>query len=350
MVCILSRESVKQTVQPFKGTQCIPRFGIQEVSTMKTTSLVAGYWFGASHCRNCIRQRHIRALTMLFFQCQTHRWLWRVPKVTGQAPHVLAPCPLRKRWIFPSWWMQSNLGAHSQAHEIASRHRCPSCVTQVWNKLSKSAYLLDLFPYMRTSRQDSIGTFALPPLSQRMISKPSGECWNHCQSAKKLEVKLTQRKPRCIMDGQSQLSEAITQTCTSVLCCGYQQQCLDTGKLELSKDSRHKWMPTTLSSPGGNRDAALPAGNPHGSGMSKCTIRYQRGGGWPGTYWPYLLLPLCAPTCTSDWSWCTSPGTPRGLLLRGYIRCSSYKVLMQRPPLALRWAWWGATGLWFGRI
>ena len=31
--------------------------------------------------------------------------------------------------------------------------------------------------------------------------------------------------------------------------------------------------------------------------------------------------------------WCTSPG--EGFLLRGYIRCSSYKVLLQRPALAL---------------
>ena len=43
-----------------------------------------------------------------------------------------------------------------------------------------------------------------------------------------------------------------------------------------------------------------------------------------------LTSPMCAPTCTSDWSWCPSPWGPRGLLLRGYIRCSSYKVLMQR--------------------
>ena len=48
-----------------------------------------------------IRQRHIKALTMLFFQFQTHRRLWLVPKVTGQAPHKLAPCPLWKHWPLP---------------------------------------------------------------------------------------------------------------------------------------------------------------------------------------------------------------------------------------------------------
>ena len=32
-------------------------------------------------------------------------------------------------------------------------------------------------------------------------------------------------------------------------------------------------MPTTFSSPGGNRDAALPSGNLHGSGMSKCVTK-----------------------------------------------------------------------------
>ena len=26
----------------------------------------------------------------------------------------------------------------------------------------------------------------------------------------------------------------------------------------------------------------------------------------------YLRLPLCAPTCISDWSWCTSPGDLEG--------------------------------------
>ena len=131
-------------------------------------------------------------------------------KVTGQAPHKLAPCPLWKHWALPGWWMQSNLGAHSQAHEIASQHMCPFCVTRVWNKLSKSVDLQDPLSYLQTSRQSSIGKFALPTPSQRGISKPSGECWNHCQSTKKLEVKLTQRKLRCFPDGQSQLYGAMT--------------------------------------------------------------------------------------------------------------------------------------------
>ena len=46
------------------------------------------------NCHNGIWQRHIRAQTKLFFQSQTHRRVWLVPKVTGQAPHKLAPCPL----------------------------------------------------------------------------------------------------------------------------------------------------------------------------------------------------------------------------------------------------------------
>ena len=108
-------------MQPF-----IPRSGIQEAPTMETTSLVAGYWCSASHCYKWIKQRHIRTQTLLLFQ---FNWrLWLVPEVTGQAPRKLAPCPLRKQWALPSWWKQSNLGAHSQAHEIASQHRCPSCV------------------------------------------------------------------------------------------------------------------------------------------------------------------------------------------------------------------------------
>ena len=39
--------------------------------------------------------------------------------------------------------MQNTLGGHSQAHEIASQHMCPFCVTRVWNKLRKSVYLQD---------------------------------------------------------------------------------------------------------------------------------------------------------------------------------------------------------------
>ena len=70
---------------------------------------------------------------------------------------------------------------------------------------------------LQTSRQSSIGTIIFLPPSMRRLSKPSGECWNHCQSAKKLEVKLTQSKIRYLPEGQSQLSGAITSTYKSLL-------------------------------------------------------------------------------------------------------------------------------------
>ena len=53
------------------------------------------------NCHNGIWQRHIRAQTKLFFQSQARRRVWLVPKVTGQAPHKLAPCPLGKQWALP---------------------------------------------------------------------------------------------------------------------------------------------------------------------------------------------------------------------------------------------------------
>ena len=55
--------------------------------------------------------------------------------------------------------------------------------------------LIGSFPLYADLSANCIGTYALPPLSQRMISKPSGECWNHCQSAKKLEVELHKESP-----------------------------------------------------------------------------------------------------------------------------------------------------------
>ena len=161
---------------------------------------------------------------------------------------------------------------------------------------------------LQTSRQSSIGTIIFPPPSMRRLSKPSGECWNHCQSAKKLEVKLTQSKIRYLPEGPSQLSGAITSTYKSLLGVDTSNSAWTQVNSELPKDLRHKRTPATVSFPGGNWDAALSSGNPHGSGMSKCTISYYRAGGRPGTCWSFFLLPHSAPTCISDWILCTSPG------------------------------------------
>ena len=50
---------------------------------------------------------------------------------------------------------------------------------------------------------------------------------------------------------------------------------------------------------------------------------YQRTGGWPGTYWSNLLLPQSAPTCTSEWRGCTSPGD-----LEGFFSVDPSQVLL----------------------
>ena len=96
-------------------------------------------------------------------------------------------------------------------------------------------------------------------------------------------------------------------------------------------------MPTTLSSPGGNRDAALPAGNPHGGGMSKCTLKSNEEED-DLEHTGILTSPIVCANLHIRLELVHKPWGPRGLLLRGYIRCSSYKVLIQKPPLALRWA------------
>ena len=93
---------------------------------------------------------------------------------------------------------------------------------------------------LQTSRQSSIGTIIFLPPSMRRLSKPSGECWNHSQSAKKLEVKLTQSKIRYLPEGQSQLSGAITSTYKSLLVVDTSNSAWTQVNSELPKDLRHK--------------------------------------------------------------------------------------------------------------
>ena len=117
----------------------------------------------------------------------------------------------------------------------------------------------------------------LPP-SRRKLSKTSGECWNHYQSAKKLEVKLTQRKIRYLPDGQRQLSRVIASTYKSLLVVHTSNSAWTQVNSELPKDLGHNERQQPMSFPGGNWDAAFSSGNPHGSGMSKCTIIHSRAG------------------------------------------------------------------------
>ena len=98
--------------------------------------------------------------------------------------------------------------------------------------------LIGSFP-LYADPANCIGTYALPPLSQRMISKPSGECRNQCQSAKKLEVELHKERPVALWKVNAN-SRKPQHNPARQLCCGYQQRCLTTGKIEFSKDSRHK--------------------------------------------------------------------------------------------------------------
>ena len=144
MVCILSRESVKRSRAPGAFLGLWSRRYKQWKRHLQSLANDAVL----HNCHNGIRQRHIRALIKLFFQFQTHRRLWLVPKVTGQAPHKLAPCPLWKHWALPGRWMQKNVGAHSQAHEITSQRMCPFCVSRVRNRLSKAGYLQDPLSYL----------------------------------------------------------------------------------------------------------------------------------------------------------------------------------------------------------
>ena len=122
--------------------------------------------------------------------------------------------------------------------------------------------------------------------------------WNFCKRKKN---KLLTSLSSCVCTSYQLFPGVLrAQTCTSDLSCGYQQQCLDTGTRELSKDSRHKWM-----------QHCRPWRQ-----QGRCLACRQSTWGWQSNQtWNilvYLLLSLCAPTCTSDWSWCTSPGDLEG--------------------------------------
>ena len=79
--------------------------------------------------------------------------------------------------------------------------------------------------------------------------------------------------------------------------------------------------------------------------MSQCTISHSRAGGRPGTYWSSCLLPRSAPTCISDLILGTNPGDLVCFFSEHSTSVPSTRNGMQRPPLALLWAWWGGYRL-----
>ena len=105
------------------------------------------------NCHNGIWQRHIRAQTKLFFQSQTHRRVWLVPiRWLGR---------LLTNWRRVHWGniglyqagecktMQNNVGALSQAHEIASQRMCPFCVSRVETSWASRGTYRVLYPTCR---------------------------------------------------------------------------------------------------------------------------------------------------------------------------------------------------------
>ena len=171
----------------------------------------------------------------------------------------------------------------------------------------------------------------------RKLSKPRGECWNHYQSAKKLEVKLTQRKIRYLREGQRQLSRVIASTYKSLLVVDTKQQCSDTGKLGVAQGFEAQMNASNLCrSPVAT--GTLPCLQVIHMGVAclNAQLVHSRAGGRPGTYWSSFLLPQSAPTCISDWILCTQLRGPRVLPLREYSTgVPSTRDGMQRPPLAL---------------
>ena len=108
-------------------------------------------------------------------------------------------------------------------------------------------------------------------------------------------------------------------------CCRYQQQRSDTDKPGLPQDLRHKWMPTTLSSPAATGTLPCLQAIHMGVACPSAQRSYQRTGGGPGTHWLNLLLPQSAPTCASEWCGCTSSGD-----LECFFSVDPSQVLLQR--------------------
>ena len=97
--------------------------------------------------------------------------------------------------------------------------------------------------------------------------------------------------------------------------CGYQQRCLDTGKLGDVQRLQTQWTPAHLPFPGDKWDAALSSGHPHRGGMSKFTTQ----------------LPANRRLIWNRWVWLAPPtvsanlrvGTGAGAHARGTLSASS---------------------------
>ena len=93
------------------------------------------------------------------------------------------PCLLWKHWDLPS------LGIHNpkvvyHRHMDSNATNAYCCAIQV--------------QFAPTSGPMTSNDLLLLPPSMRKSVQPWGECWNHYQDTKKLEVKLTPGKIRCL--------------------------------------------------------------------------------------------------------------------------------------------------------
>ena len=92
--------------------------------------------------------------------------------------------------------------------------------------------------------------------------------------------------------------------------------------------------------PGGKRGTALPSGNPHGGGMSKCATKQQeyrrmfhRDGWGRGTQLLNLLLPRSAPTRTYNGAGVQALGSLSASFPWIHLKCYSCEGLKgQMPP------------------
>ena len=112
MVCILSRESFKQTVQPFKGTWCIPR-RVSPGGTIKGErccsylAIVTGSSTLPQSMNAVVHMDANNAVDPSWSTGNSGLPLSWQGRLLTQASHKLRPCPLWKHCDLPSLWMQN---------------------------------------------------------------------------------------------------------------------------------------------------------------------------------------------------------------------------------------------------
>ena len=104
------------------------------------------------------------------------------------------PCPLWKHWDLPSLGIQNTKVVYLRHMDSNATKRVLLCDT--------GEVLVHIW---------SSDLLRLPPSMRRSV-KPWGECWNHYQGAKKLEVELTPRKIRCLRADRARPFRALALT------------------------------------------------------------------------------------------------------------------------------------------